>query len=442
MRAPWARQTPDGEPSVSAAVARFALAGLVAVALVGLGSFLLMRRIGTSEAIDNAGEVTRLIGAGVVQPNLTQALLDGDPAAVERFDELIQTTVVSEPIVRVKLWDADGRIVYSDEPRLIGQKFELGTDEQRTLRNGAPDADVSDLTEPENQFERDQGKLLEAYTRLTAPNGDPLLFETYQRYSSVTSSGRTLWLAFLPALLAALVVLELIQLPLASSLARRVRSAHRERVRLLEGAVDASERERRRIAGDLHDGAVQDLTGVALSLEVAARRLERTDPEAVAELRSGAERTRGSVRSLRGLLVEIYPPSLQRAGLGTALADMLGPLEARGIATDLRFDPGVDLEVEGEALCFRVAQEAVRNALKHAGAAHVEVAVERKGDGVELTVADDGRGFEPSRARAEHPDGHIGTEVLRDLAAEGGAALSFESEPGRGTVVRLSLPPR
>lgn len=443
MRAPWFRDgNRDPEPSVSAAVARFALAGLVAVAVVGLGSFLLMRSIGNDEATDNASEVTRLIGEGVVEPNLSTALIDGDPSAVKRFDELMQQTVLSEPIVRVKLWDQDGGIVYSDEPRLIGQKFELGEDEQHTLSTGAPDSEVSDLNEPENQFERDQGKLLEAYTRVTAPNGQPLLFETYQEYSAVTSSGRSLWLAFLPALLAALILLELIQLPLASSLARRVRSAHRDRVRLLEGAVDASERERRRIAGDLHDGAVQDLTGVALSLEVAARRLDDSEPDAAAELRVGAERTRGSVRSLRSLLLEIYPPSLQRAGLPAALEDMLAPLEARGIVTTLRFDPGAVLDTEQEALCFRVAQEAVRNALKHARAATVEVAVRASDSGVELTVTDDGRGFEPGNTGAEQGAGHIGTEVLLDLVAAAGGDLRFESAPGRGTVVRLSLPPR
>ena len=442
MRPPWRRRDGgEGEPSVSAAVVRFAVAGLVAVALVGLASFLLMRRIGTSEATDNASEVTRLIGEGVVQPNLTQGLIDGDPAAIERFDRLIQRTVLIGPIVRVKLWSAEGRIVYSDEPRLIGQTFELGEREQRTLRTGAPDSDVSDLTEPENQFERDQGKLLEAYTQVSAPDGEPLLFETYQQYSSVTSSGRSLWLAFAPALIAALILLELVQLPLASSLARRVRNAHRERVSLLEGAVDASERERRRIAGDLHDGAVQDLTGVALSLEVAARRVEAADPESARALRSGESQTRGSVLSLRSLLVEIYPPSLQRAGLAAALEDMLAPLDARGIETDFRFDPAVELGPEQEGLCFRVAQEAVRNSLQHAGAARVAIEMKPVGEGAELTVSDDGRGFDPAASGpVETTDGHIGIEVLRDLVEVGGGELRFESAPGRGTIVRLSLP--
>jgi two-component system, NarL family, sensor kinase len=425
------------EPSVRTAVLRFALAGLIAVVLIGLGTFFLMRRIGTSEAVDNASEVTRVIAEGVAEPNLTPGLLAGRPAAVERFDRLIRGSVIGNGIIRVKLWDEDGKIVYSDEPRLIGQRFQLGEDEEKALAEGAPDAELSDLSEPENQYERDRGQLLESYARIRAPDGSPLLFETYQEYSAVTASGRELWLAFLPALILALILLELIQLPLASSLAKRVRSGHRERVRLLERAVDASDRERRRIAGDLHDGAVQDMTGVALSLEVGARKLGGGDPEAAGILRAGAERTRASVRSLRTLLVEIYPPSLQRAGLAAALEDMLAPLETRGIETSLEIEPDVRLDVEREALCFRVAGEAVRNALKHAGAARVDVALRRGEGGTELTVSDDGGGFDPAAAGVE---GHIGTDLLRDLAAEAGGTVRLDSAPGRGTVVVLSLP--
>jgi signal transduction histidine kinase len=272
---------------------------------------------------------------------------------------------------------------------------------------------------------------------VTAPDGQPLLFETYKQYSSVTASGRSLWLAFLPALILALVLLELVQVPLATSLARRVRGAHRERLKLLERAVDASDRERRRIAGDLHDGAVQDLAGVAISLDAAARKLGEDDAEAASALRRGAAQARGTVRSLRGLLVEIYPPSLQRAGLHAALEDMLAPLSARGIETSLEVEDGLDLGLEREAVCFRVAGEAVRNAQKHAAASRVDVVLRRAGESIELTVTDDGRGFE---AGPEDRPGHIGTALLADLAAEAGGDVAIDSAPGRGTVVRLLLP--
>lgn len=439
MLARRAADQPAREPSVRAAVLRFAAAGLIAVVLIGLGTFLLMRRIGTAEAVDNASEVTRVIAEGVAEPNLTPGLLAGRPAAVARFDRLIRGSVLGHGIIRVKLWDEDGQIVYSDEPRLIGQRFELGADERRALAEGSPDAELSDLSEPENQYERDSGQLLEAYARIRAPDGAPLLFETYQEYSAVTASARDLWLAFLPALIVALLLLELIQLPLASSLARRVRSAHRERLRLLERAVDASDGERRRIAGDLHDGVVQDMTGVALGLEVGARRIEGEAPGAAGEMRDGAARARASVRALRALLVEIYPPGLQRQGLEAALADLLAPLEARGIATSLELEGDVDLDVEREALCFRVAGEAVRNALKHSGAERVEVGLRRRAGAVELTVSDDGRGFDPAAADAA---GHIGTDLLHDLAAEAGGTIRIDSAPGSGTVVALSFPER
>lgn len=444
MKTPWRRITGgEEEISVSGAVLRFAVAGLVAVALVGLASFLLMRRIGTSQATDNAGEVTRLIGQGIVEPNLTDALVRGQPAAVRRFDRLMASAVLKDPIVRVKLWQGSGRLAYSDESRLNGRRFSLGADELTTLRDGAPDSEVSDLSKPENKFERNQGELLEAYTRVSAPSGEPLLFETYQQYSAVTSSGRDLWLAFAPALVVALILLELIQLPLASSLARRVRNAGRERVRLLEHAVDASDLERRRIAANLHDGAVQDLSGVAMSLEVAARRMEATDPATAGSLRERAEQTRGSIRSLRSLLVEIYPPSLQEAGLRAALEDLLAPVDARGIETHLVYDSGIELGVEGQALCFRVAQEAVRNVLQHARAGRIEVSLGPADGVVALTVTDDGRGFNPSAiAVGESAPGHIGTTLLRDLAREGGADLAIESTPGRGTIVRLTMPSR
>ena len=167
------------------------------------------------------------------------------------------------------------------------------------------------------------------------------------------------------------------------------------------------------------------------------------DPEAADSLRRGAEQTRGSVRSLRNLLVEIYPPSLQRAGLRSALEDLLAPISARGIETELDFEPELALDFESEALVFRITQEALRNVVKHAVAGRVAVAVAGVERGTELTVADDGRGFDPGAMAAgvePERDGHIGTDLMADLASEAGAELAVDSAPGRGTTVRLLLP--
>ena len=100
---------------------------------------------------------------------------------------------------------------------------------------------------------------------------------------------------------------------------------------MLQRAVDASADERRRIAGDLHDGVVQDLAGLSFGLSAAAERTAATGEEdAAAELRGGAEQTRQSVRAVRGLLVEIYPPRLRDAGLASALSDLVSRRRGAG----------------------------------------------------------------------------------------------------------------
>lgn len=409
------------------------------MAVVGVISFLVMRDTGTSEALKNARSVTRIVGDGIVEPNLTEGLLRGRPAAVARFDRLVRRRVLRDPIVRVKLWTPSGSLVYSDVRRLIGERYALGADELASLRGGDVESDISDLSRPENRFEQGQGKLLEVYLPVRTPAGRPLLFEAYQRFDSIASSGRDIWLAFAPALIAALVILELVQLPLASSMARRIRRGSEERERLLRRAVDASEEERRRIAGDLHDGIVQDLAGTSFSLAAAAKKTEPADPDAARSLRQGAEQTRQGVRQLRSLLVEIYPPRLREAGLGAALEDLLSPLAARGVETRVDAPDDLHLAPPREALLFRVAQEAVRNATKHSGAASVEAQVVREGDRVALTVADDGAGFTPGAADGVR-EGHLGLDLMRRLAEDAGAELTIDSAPGQGTRVRIDVP--
>ncbi len=428
------------DPSVAGAVGRFALAGLVAFAVVGVVSFLILRAVGTSEALKNARQVTQIVGRGIVEPNLSEGLVRGQPRALRRFDRLVRTRVLRDPIVRVKLWAPSGRVVYSDDSALIGQRFKLGADEVASLRNGTVDSGVSDLSLPENRSERGQGKLLEVYLPVRTPAGRPLLFEAYQHFSSVASSARDIWLAFLPALIAALLVLYLVQLPLAASLARRLRRGSREREELLERAVDASAAERRRIAGDLHDGAVQDLAGLSFGLSAAAERTAAAGEEGAAEeLRGGAEQARQSVRALRGLLVEIYPPSLRQAGLAAAISDLVAPVAARGVETGVEVPEDLDLSPEDEALLFRVAQETVRNAAAHAGAHRLDLVVSQEADRVSLSVADDGRGLDPAQAGDGTGEGHFGLALLRDLAREAGAELTVDSSPGEGTTVRIEV---
>lgn len=420
---------------------QFALTGLVALLLLALVGVQVLRRTGTDEAIADAKRLTRIAADGIVAPAVTPGVLAGRPRDRSNLDALVRRRLLRDPVVRVKLWDASGRIVYSDERRLIGSRYPLGHDEREALRERAVDAEVSDLSRPENRFERPYGKLLEVYRGIRATDGRPLLFESYQRFSSVAASGRRLWTSFLPALIGALVLLEMVQIPLAYLLARRLRDRQRERSALLQRAVDASERERRRIAGELHDGPVQELAGVAFSLGAVTGRLNG-DGEARAAVAEAAERTRGTMRDLRSMLVDLYPATLHRSGLQAAVSDLLGPLQREGVVTECDIDAGLELPPHVEALLFRAVREALQNVRKHAHASHVEVRVQRRGDEVVLTVVDDGRGFEAAEAAVPRGDGepHLGLRLIADLAAEAGGRLRVDAIPRRGTRVCVEVP--
>jgi two-component system NarL family sensor kinase len=425
-------------------VAQFAVSGLLAMVLIGLTVVAVSRHAGTKEAERDSKEVARLAGVGVVEPNIDAAVIAGDPKALRRLDAIVRRRVLGDAsgIVRVKVWSATGRVVYSDEPRLLGARYPMKPDDLAALRGHGVEAEVSDLSRPENRYERAQKKLLEVYLPIRAANGEPLLFEAYQRFSSVSASGRRLWLAFAPALLGGLLVLQLVNLPLARSLARRLRQGQEEREALLHRALDASQSERRAIAADLHDGIVQDLAGVSFSLAAQAERLNgHGDREASAALQQGAVKTRDSVRAMRSLLIDIYPPSLHRAGLPAALGDLATTYSARGLQTTTRM-PSDDLHVGAttEQLLFRCAQEALRNAHKHGRASTARVSVWAQGGQVVMEVADDGSGFDAAAVSADRQDGHIGLVMLDDLVDGAGGRLEVQSAPGAGTTIRVEVP--
>jgi two-component system NarL family sensor kinase len=427
----------DDPRGVRRVVSRFALSGLAALILLGAAGVYVLRHTGRSEAIRNATEVAQVAGRGVVEPALTPALMRGDPAAVARVDRAVRRGVLHGDVVRVKVWTPSGRIVYSDEHRLIGQRYSLGEDDLRTIATGKAAADLSDLSRPENRFERRFDKLLEVYVRIKSPTGGPLMFETYERYSSIAASGRRVWLAFVPAILGSLALLWLVQLPIAWGAARRLREGQAQRERLLQSAIESSELERRRIARDLHDGAVQDLAGVSFNLTAAASSVGKASPEETNEVMTeAASDTRRAIRQLRSLLVDIYPPDLHRTGLEAALRDLVAPLAPHGIDANLRVPERLELTPATEMLFYRSAQEALRNVVKHADATHVELSVQQDDGMTRLIVHDDGRGFDPGLVG----DGHMGLQLLADLAREAGGKLGVDSSPAAGTRVCIEVP--
>lgn len=414
---------------------------LVVVAVLGLGA---SRRIAEQESVNDAARSTDLLADAVVQPALRDGVLTGDADALAALDAVVRDRVLGDAVVRVKLWDADGRIVYSDEPRLVGQTFGLGEEERAVLAAPATQAEVSDLDEPENRYERGEGRLLEVYRPVWTPDGTALLLETYSRYDVVTERASAVWRGFAGITLTSLLLLVVLLLPVLWTLLDRLRRGQDQRERLLRNAVDASDAERRRIAATLHDGVVQELAASSFALAGAAERAEQAGASDVAATVRGASATvRTSIRGLRSLLVDIYPPSLRAAGLGAALADLAGGLASRGVrvVVDAPESAVAGVGVATQQVVYRVAQETVRNAVAHAGAAEVRVTLTRQPAALVLDVDDDGAGFDV-RAAVDHPvDGHFGLRLLADLASAAGAELTVASAPGAGTRWRLTVDP-
>jgi signal transduction histidine kinase len=425
---------------VSRPVAQFALAGLAVLAVFGVVSVLALRALAHTEALRDARQFASLAGQGIVEPTIATGILRGDPAAIGAVDRVVQERVLGERVVRVKLWRRDGSVLYSDEPRLIGSRFPLGADKLDVLRTGATRAELSDLTGPENRYERGLGDLYEVYLPVRTPDGTPLLFETYQRRSAVAATGRRIWVPFAALLLASLALLWLVQVPLAARLDRKLRRTQAEREALLRKAVEASAEERRRIASDLHDGVVQDLAGISYSLSAAAH--GETSPSTSATLTAAAAGTREAMRSLRSLLVELHPPSLRASGLVAALTDAVAPLRARAVRVDLELEDDLRLPDEDERLVYRVATEALRNVQHHAHASHARVSLATTRDGIRLAVVDDGVGFTAEERRLRGEEGHVGLSLLEELVSGSGGSLEVSSAPGEGTTVTLELPRR
>ena len=442
--APAPRPRPQ-PPSVGRVVGRFVVANLIAVVLLMAGSVWASGAAAKDEAIADARHGTDLLATLLVEPALDERLADGDPQGVAALDEVLRDRLPSADVLRVKIWSPDGRILYSDKAELIGSLYGLGADELEALRDGVTRAELSDLTRPENRFERSAGELLEVYRRIQTPDGQPMLLETYSPYSDAAERQVDIWLRFAPISVAVLLALLAMQLPLAHRMVTQLRASGRERELLQARALDASTEERRRIAGSLHDGIVQDVSASSLLVAGAADQLRESEASGTAheiadDLAQAARALRHSAGSLRSLLVEIYPPDLDRAGLTSALGDLAARLRPRGIEVRISVPDGLDLPLETATLLFRTAREALLNVAKHAGARNVEVTVRETRTSLVLEIADDGAGFDLASTVNRPRSGHLGLSVLADLAAAGGGTLGVRTALGSGTSLRLEVP--
>jgi signal transduction histidine kinase len=194
--------------------------------------------------------------------------------------------------------------------------------------------------------------------------------------------------------------------------------------------------ERQRLARDLHDAVSQSLYAVHLHAGAALRLLRAEDMGGVDDnLQQLRDAARQALADMRLLVFELRPSTLPDEGLVEALRSRLAAVESRaGIRTSLRAAPDLGLSNLEEAALYGIASEALNNSLKHAEATSVEMSLQVEEERVVLRVSDNGRGFEVGEAR-----GGLGLSGMRERAADIGAELCLDSEPGSGTELRVEL---
>ena len=221
---------------------------------------------------------------------------------------------------------------------------------------------------------------------------------------------------------------------------QKLHKSAQERRTLLDHLLRATEAERERIAADVHDDSIQAMVAVSIRLQLLRRQL--TDERGLGLLTQLEDVTTSAIVRLRRLLVELRPPTLDAEGMGTALREALeSSFEDTTVEWSVNADGPVSAwSPEQRTVLYRVAQEAIINARKHAQPSRIDVEVMETDDRIGLRVIDDGMGFDPSAVEALPARGHIGLLSMRQRVELVGGSVGVWSVHGIGTVVECWVP--
>ncbi len=225
------------------------------------------------------------------------------------------------------------------------------------------------------------------------------------------------------------VIVSLLDVTARREAERRVRQARRQ--------VETAQEQERRLAGELHDSIGQSLVAMNLSMEaMLANCRAKAVCGDVEDLRRTLSICRQTVQDVRGICYGLYPPTLESLGLGLALRQLVASLQGQGPAIEavIEVPEGTRFETEVEIALFRIAQEALTNALRHSEATGVKLLLRLRDNHVALAVADNGKGFSPSMVTRG-----LGLSTMRHRAESAEGSFSCESRPGQ-TVISATIP--
>jgi two-component system NarL family sensor kinase len=425
---------------------------LATMLIIASGAALGTRSIAQRQALDDAERITERL-ALMVGP-LLPAYLSGDQAGTAEFNRTLANRKNDGNLLEITIWAADGRILYSDTAARSGAAVSPPPEVARAItgrvssgfESGAPEAAAAgsrDVSGPGPTATTASRSSREQYVEVYVPlrlAGEVVAFEAYYDYAAVDRVANRLRRQTLPVVLLPLLMLQLIQIPIAISLARRLKRHENDRARLLERALSSSDHERVRFAADLHDGPIQDLAGISYVLAALAPRIGESQAGLMSRVQEALQR---AIQSLRGLMTDLYPPDLHGEGLEQAVRALAEPLEASGVHIQIRLAGHEAVEGDTAVTLYRVIREALVNVHKHAQATAVTVFSEQVHslgqDRVRIIVEDDGIGIDPVRLD-RRAQGHLGLLLVSDRVASLGGELTIESAPGSGTRVEAVLP--
>jgi signal transduction histidine kinase len=430
-RPPWTR--PSSWSTRRQATAALILIAAVAFAVVGGVALLVAHRVARTAALSEGLRTARGTGRVLLAPVLP-AVIAGDRRATADLDADIARRRAEGSLFRVKVWRRDGTVIWSDNTAIIGSRFALDPRETAVFDEGRAFAEISPLTGPDDADVRAGSRgLVEAYIPLQL-DGSTVALEMYfaeDRVRTAEAEERERLVAFS---LAGLLALAFAQLPVSVWLMRRISRAQHDRDRMRETALVSSERERRMLARNLHDGVVQELAGAAYALG-SREPADSLAPDIARAMDLVATTLEHAVDDLRGMLVELHPDEVTNANLSdliTAAATRACPRQRVSVSVTL------DRPLPPEILAFlyRSTRECAINVAKHARAKTVEIVVTSNVAGVRLVVRDDGIGIPDPLPRAE---GHLGLTLLRTTTVQLGGSLEARGTD-RGTTVTIDLP--
>lgn len=462
---------------------RFAIAALVAVVVVGYaltqitGTVIAgnVRKEGELDARDEARHITsRLTPADLETP------MSGD--RLESLDQYVRSDIVSDRVGRVKIWNRNSALIYSDDRAEIGGIFPDNGELEEALE-GKTVSEIEKPSKTENENEARFGQLLEVYTPIRFEGSDEVVgaFEVYVIYAPYAAQVAEMQRYIQLGMIGGLAFLYLVLLGIVEGGARTIKRQNKELQRardtlearveqrtseveearsklqelyerlavqdrarrlLLDRVVSAQEQERQRIALELHDGPIQVLAMLGIRLSSCQALLDRGEVKAADEiLRQAEDRLNAETQGLRQLMSELRPPVLDERGLAAAIRDYCEAFQRdTGIAVDLNAQLGSRLDASCETVLYRIVQEALTNVRRHSRATQVTVRIGETSDGVGVEVGDNGVGFDVVDGTVLAREGHFGILGMQQRAELSGGTWGIESAPGEGTTIRVRLP--